>query len=752
MSDSDVLDRVTGMLVRSGWLWRRIGQPVSLEDSAGGMVFAVGYQGGEPRSRIDVVRAILTLLALAGERPDRGQPEDLYLLYTASGPGQAGVFSPRTRAWLGKCRLFRRRVRFMRVATGVEPAAGDMDTVDTGDIADAVNHLRAGGWVLTFPHTPGMATGAVVKVESWPWRLAQQAGVRVWPLHLRTRWGIGWSVISGRPRLVAGDLFLVDALRDAAMADEDWWRDWLWSVLYRPYPVPGRQTVTRSVVEDATGAVATLPQLRRRARMLAQVLAPDLVGTAPVGVLLPTSFGAVVTFFALQSMGRVVAMLNFTAGPQGVEQACRLARITTVITSRQFVAKARLQGMVEHLAPVVTVRFLEDLRGQVGLRHLLSAWWDDLLSCLSPAMSRRTWVGPRTPDDAAVILFTSGSEGVPKGVVLSHASLLANVRQAALCLDLRADDRFLNVLPMFHAFGLTLGTLAPLCLGMRLYLLPSPLESRTVAATAYTWGATLLAGTNTFLSQYGRVAGPGDFYRMRYVFAGAEPLREETRRLWQERFGLRILEGYGTTETSPVLAVNTPAACRPGTVGRGMPGMVYRLEPVTGLVAGGRLHVRGPNVMLGYIGPDGTWPLGVRDGSTDVGEYDTGDIASIDEDGFITLLGRVRRFAKIGGEMVSLAAVEQAAATLWPEYAHAATTTVDPVRGEQVVLVSECPAATRQDLTRYLREQGMSDLSAPRRIEHVAALPHLGSGKVDYPALARLLAAGNGRPGTEVEA
>ncbi len=329
------------------------------------------------------------------------------------------------------------------------------------------------------------------------------------------------------------------------------------------------------------------------------------------------------------------------------------------------------------------------------------------------------------------MLFTSGSEGVPKAVVLSHANLLANRRQIAARVDFSPADLALNALPMFHSFGLTGGFLLPLLSGVRAFLYPSPLHYRIVPEIAYATGATILFGTDTFLAGYARRANPYDFYALRYVFAGAEPVREETRRLWSERFGKRILEGYGVTECSPVIAVNTPMHYRAGTVGRFLPLMEHRLEPVAGIDAGGRLFVRGPNVMAGYL----------RDGDIEEppgGWHDTGDIVTVDVDGFVAIVGRVKRFAKLGGEMVSLAAAERIAEMAVPDIRHAVVALPDPRRGEKLVLVTEAHGFDRSRLLEAAHRLGLPEIAVPREVIEIDHMPLLGTGKTDYAAVARL--------------
>jgi acyl-[acyl-carrier-protein]-phospholipid O-acyltransferase / long-chain-fatty-acid--[acyl-carrier-protein] ligase len=439
-----------------------------------------------------------------------------------------------------------------------------------------------------------------------------------------------------------------------------------------------------------------------------------------VGVLLPTSRAALVTFFALQSQRRVPAMLNFSTGQASALAACRAADVSLVVTARRFIEKAKLEPLVAALESQATVVYLEDIRRAIGPAARLRA----LVRSVTATPRHRS----ERADDPAVVLFTSGSEGTPKGVVLSHRNLLANRHQLAAVVDISPRDVVLNALPVFHSFGLTGGLLLPLLAGVRTFLYPSPLHYRTVPELAYGINATILFGTDTFLAGYARVADNYDFYSVRYVFAGAERVKDETRRVWFEKFGIRILEGYGTTETAPALAVNTPMHFRAGTVGRLLPAIDHRLDAVTGIAVGGRLVVRGPNVMLGYLRAEAPGVLEPPPG----GWYDTGDIVEIDADGFVRIKGRAKRFAKVAGEMVPLGAVEEFVARVWPGAMHAVIAVPDAKRGEQIVLVTDRGDATRPLLASAAREAGLPEIFVPRTITHVASIPLLGTGKVDY--------------------
>jgi len=407
-----------------------------------------------------------------------------------------------------------------------------------------------------------------------------------------------------------------------------------------------------------------------------------------------------------------------------IQAACTAAEVRTIVTSRGFVNRARLEKLVDALGETVGIVYLEDLRETISLDDKSRGFFK----------YRRALV-PRDPDDPAAIMFTSGSEGTPKGVVLSHRNMLCNAAQAAARIDFGRNDKVFNTLPVFHAFGLTVGLILPLVSGVPVFLHPSPLHYRVIPELVYGTNATILFGTDTFLSGYGRAAHPYDFRSVRYVLAGAEPVKAATRRLWAEKFGLRILEGYGVTETAPALALNTPMFNRFGTVGRLLPGVEAKLEPVPGVEEGGRLYVRGPNVMLGYLKSDRPGVL-VR---PQEGWHDTGDIVTIDREGFVTIKGRAKRFAKIGGEMISLATVESLAAELWPTVLSAVVTEPDPRRGERLVLVTEEKGATHAAFQAYAKSKGAPDLMAPAEVVVVDKLPVLGSGKPDLVAVGRLV-------------
>lgn len=476
------------------------------------------------------------------------------------------------------------------------------------------------------------------------------------------------------------------------------------------------------VVEDIERAPLTYKRLITGSFVLGKQLTKFTKKDERVGVLLPNSNGVVATFFALQAYGRIPAMLNFSTGHKSMVSACETACIKTVLTSRRFVELAKLEDVITEVSKVTQIIYLEDIKSKIRLIDKLTG----LFATRFPSLIYKA--NAEDAKKAAVVLFTSGSEGSPKGVVLSHVNLQANRLQLGSRVDFSPTDCVFNALPTFHSFGLMGGTLLPVLSGIKVFMYPSPLHYRIVPELVYDTNATIMFGTDTFLSGYARVAHAYDFYSLRYLFAGAEKVKDETRRIWSEKFGVRILEGYGATETAPVLATNTPMHFQAGTVGRLLPGIKYKLEDVPGIDKGGRLIVRGPNVMLGYLRD--TNP-GVLEEPID-GWYDTGDIVEIDEHGYVKICGRAKRFAKIAGEMVSLSAVETYVSAIWPDNLHAVISIPDARKGEQLILVTENEKAERSDISSYAKENGITELMVPKTILPVSKVPVLGTGKTDY--------------------
>lgn len=482
----------------------------------------------------------------------------------------------------------------------------------------------------------------------------------------------------------------------------------------------------KPILEDQERNPLTYLDLIRGSFALGRKISAFTKAGERVGVMLPSSSGGVVTFFALHAFGRVPTMLNFTAGIRNLKAACELAGVRTVLTSHRFVEQGKLHDLIDALETMTNVVYLEDVRATVGLA-------DKLFAAAAGALPKqfRTPLSPREP---GVILFTSGSFGAPRGVVLSQANLVANCRQIAQHIELDTDWVFFNPLPIFHVFGLTGGALLPILSGLKAFQYPSPLHVKQIPPLVKDTKANVLFATDTFINQYARSAEKDELSGLTFVVCGAEKVRDETHNLIHEKFGpIPLLEGYGATECSPVIAVNKPEDNRRGTVGALLPGMETRLEPVEGIPGGGKLLVRGPNVMSGYLRPDG----GVE--PPNEGWHDTGDVVSITDDGWVKILGRVKRFAKVGGEMVSLTAAEDLAAAVWPDCRHAVVALPDPKKGERLILVTDRRDAEAAPLLAHAQQIGAPELAVPRKIIRVPEIPVLGTGKTDYVALQRIV-------------
>jgi acyl-[acyl-carrier-protein]-phospholipid O-acyltransferase/long-chain-fatty-acid--[acyl-carrier-protein] ligase len=615
-------------------------------------------------------------------------------------------------------------------------------------IRSLVQIVQRGLPLVIFPEGRLTVTGSLMKVYDGAGLIAEKTGAMIVPIRIegleqtpfsrlrpdqtRRKWWPKVTVTVLEPEPLALPEHLRGRQRRRAAGDALY--GIMSDLIFRTTPTDktiieavidaaGKQGEKRVAIADPVSGELTYKTLVTGAAVLGRKFL-DLDPEGAVGLMLPSSNGAAVAMLGLMSAGRTPAMINFTAGAAAIVLACKAAEVRTLVTSRLFVEKAKLGPVIDAVTPIARIVYLEDVRATVTLSDKLRG-----------ALGRNRPLIERQPSDPAVILFTSGSEGAPKGVVLSHRNILSNAAQAAARIDFGRSDTVFNVLPVFHSFGLTVGLTLPLVFGVRTYQYPSPLHYRLVPELIYGVNATIMFGTDTFLAGYARTANPYDFRSLRYVLAGAEPVKDATRRVYAEKFGLRILEGYGLTETAPAIALNTPMHNRFGTVGRILPGMEARIEPVEGVAGAGRLFVKGPNVMSGYVRVENP---GVIEAPED-GWHDTGDIVSIDADGFIAIRGRAKRFAKVGGEMISLAAVEALAAELWPDAPSAVVTTPDPRKGERLILATQRADATRAAFQSYAKSKGASDMMAPAEIVVVDRLPLLGSGKVDYRALSAVI-------------
>lgn len=629
-----------------------------------------------------------------------------------------------------------------------------VDPVSPFAVRSMIQAARQGLRLVLFPEGRISTTGGLMKVYDGAGMIADKAAAKLVPVRiegsqfshlshlagkLRRRWFPRVSItifpaltltldpaLLGRQRRQAAARMLHDVMVESAFAAKR-----LDTSLFASLLDAGQCHGWRSrVLMDADRTPISYRRVLLGACLIGRALERSTEVGDHIGVLLPNANGAVVAFMALQAFGRIPAMLNITAGGDGMLIACRTAGVRLVISSRRFAETGRVAKEIERLSAHVSFVWLEDIRSSLGWRSWLQGWRDVIRARYLPGATVRA-------EQAAVVLFTSGTEGTPKGVVLSHANILANCAQAAAVIDFTSVDVVFNAMPMFHAFGLTVGTLMPLLLGVPTFLYPTPLHYRLVPELIYGYDATIVFSTDTFLAGWARYANPYDFRSVRYMFAGAERLKEATRRLYADRFGVRILQGYGATETAPVLSINTPMRNAPGSVGRFMPGIAWRIEGVEGLDTGGRLWVKGPNVMLGYMRASAP---GVLEPPAD-GWYDTGDIVDLDPVGFVWIKDRAKRFAKIGGEMVPMTTGETLADRLWPGETHAVVALPDAGKGERLVLVTTSDMATVDALRRAAREQDIPEIMLPRSVIHVEQLPRLGSGKVNYPALQRMMEA-----------
>lgn len=627
-----------------------------------------------------------------------------------------------------------------------------LDPTNPMAVKSLINEIKKDKRCVIFPEGRITVTGSLMKIYEGPGMIADKSDATILPIRLdgaqytqfsrlkgrvRIRFlpqitltilpPVKFEVspeITGRQRREANADKLYDIMTEMLFESSDYKKP-LFSSLLDAKKIHGKN---HPIIVDVERKPLTYSQLIARCFILGKKIEKETKVGEYVGLMMPNINSTIVTFFAMQSCGRVPAMLNFSTGGANFIAACKVAKIKTIFTARKFIEGAKLQKLIE-LAENEKIRiiYLEETAKKIGIL--------DKICGLFKARFAEKFYQPTSAENPSVILFTSGSEGTPKGVVLSHKNIQANRFQLASRVDFSSKDTVFSALPIFHSFGLTGGTLLPILAGIKTFFYPSPLHYRIVPELVYDTNSTIMFGTNTFLSNYARFANAYDFYSIRYVFAGAEKLDEETRKTWSEKFGVRIFEGYGATETSPALSTNTPMHNKSGTVGRLMPGIKTRFEEISGITDGKKLLVSGPNIMKGYLLSDNQ---GIIVPPQD-GWYDTGDIVAIDEKGYISIKGRAKRFAKIAGEMVSLTATEVNIAKLDPKSAHAIVAIPDPKKGEQLVLMTTSQTLKRSDISAYFKENQITELSIPKEIVVVEKLPLLGTGKVDYVEVKNLV-------------
>jgi acyl-[acyl-carrier-protein]-phospholipid O-acyltransferase/long-chain-fatty-acid--[acyl-carrier-protein] ligase len=621
-------------------------------------------------------------------------------------------------------------------------------------LKDLIHHLQQDTKTVIFPEGRITVTGTLMKIYDGTGMVADKAEAAVLPVRIdggqytpfsrlhkvvrlrlfpkitikilpATRLAIPDDLKGKNRRHYSGHI-LANLMTEMMLATSNY-RQSIFTSLLEARRIHGGKHI---VAEDLERKPLTYDNLITRIMAIGNALEKITETGEAVGIFLPNSTKTLCVIFGLQLHGRVPAMLNYSTGSAGMFSACQIAKVKIVLTSRYFIELGHLTGEAEHLAEQVKLVYLEDLAAHISTADKVTAWLQ--------SKTADYWYTqkPYNPDSPAVILFTSGSEGVPKGVVLSHANILANLKQLEASISFNAQDVVLNFLPMFHSFGFTVGTMLPILHGMKVFFYPTPLHYAIIPEMAYELHATIMFGTNTFLAAYAKKAHSYDFFNMRYVVAGAEKLQETTRQLWADKFGIRILEGYGATETTPITSVNTPMYYKAGTVGRFMPAMEYKLEAIEGIEDAGQLHVKGPNIMLGYLLADNPGVLVPPKSIYGDGWYDTGDIVHVDDEGFISIRGRSKRFAKVAGEMVSLTAVETLATNAWPKAQHAAISLPDPKKGEQVILVTTQKQATVQQLADV--SSGVAAILLPKKIIIVDEIPVMATGKTNYIAVTEL--------------
>jgi acyl-[acyl-carrier-protein]-phospholipid O-acyltransferase/long-chain-fatty-acid--[acyl-carrier-protein] ligase len=623
-----------------------------------------------------------------------------------------------------------------------------MDPTHPLSLKALINHLKNDTKTVIFPEGRITVTGSLMKIYDGTGMVADKSEATILPVRIHGAEYTHFSKlrnivrlrlfpkitikilppthihaadnIHGKSRRKASGHVLADIMTDMMFATSHY-QQTIFASLLEARTVHGGG---HEVAEDLERKPLSYDTLISRSIAVANALKDKTFESEHVGVLLPNTAKSLCVVLGLQLYGRIPAMLNYSIGSAGMISACQTAQIKTVLTSRRFLEMGKLTNDAEALSQQVNLVYLEDIASQISIIDKLKA----LIQCKTV----NYWYDHTqySPDSPAVVLFTSGSEGAPKGVVLSHSNILANINQVKARISFNANDTVLNFLPMFHSFGFTAATFLPVLNGMKTFFYPSPLHYSVIPEIAYEIDATIMFATNTFLSAYGKKAHAYDFFNVRYVVAGAEKLQQTTRELWAEKFGIRILEGYGATETSPVTSVNTPLDFKAGSVGRFMPEMRYQLEPVEGIEHGGKLHVTGPNIMKGYLLPKNPGVLIPPASVFGEGWYDTGDIVEVDEEGFIHIKGRSKRFAKIGGEMVSLTVVEQLALKAWPDALHVAVSLSHPKKGEEIILLTTQKQADLKHLTDV--SKGIAAINLPRKIFTVNAIPLLGAGKPDY--------------------
>lgn len=628
--------------------------------------------------------------------------------------------------------LYRNRlIRFLMRTADVMP----FNPIEPGDIKELIAKVDGGRLCVIFAEGRVTESGGLMKIYEAPGLVADKSGAPLIPVWIegpqygyfsKTKGKLPHRplpkvrVIVGRPR----SFKLKDELRRQRdhISNEVYMilREMSFEVRYNPDISLFAQLMKTAKIHAKKGLFRRpkfVEDIQRKPQSYRDIVIKSFVlgkylkrRTEPeehVGLFLPNSVAALCSFFGLTAYDRIPVMLNFSVGAQNMVSMCKTAQVRIVVTSLAFVKTAKMEDAVKMMEEAgVKIIYLEKAAKEIGL-------WDKINAYLRYKIKRVPI--KKGGNRKAVILFTSGSEGTPKAVVLSHANIISNIKQMSAIETINVTDTVFNALPMFHSFGLVVGTLFPLFEGSKLFLYPSPLHYRVVAEIVYEIGASIMFGTDTFFRGYGRIAHPFDFHNIRFMFGGAEAVKPDTRNIWMERLGIRVLEAYGATECSPVVSANNRIFNRFGSIGKLLPAIEYKIEPVPGIEKGGELVVRGPNIMMGYILPDNPGMLVPLEG----GWYHTGDVVEIDEIGFVYIRDRIKRFAKIGGEMVSLNAVHEMVCKAYEtdgEFQYGVVAIPHESKGEQIVLATNNRNVSQDGLHAYIRANAMSELFLPRII------------------------------------
>ena len=653
--------------------------------------------------------------------------------------------------------LYRNRlIRFLMRPADVMP----FNPIEPGDIKELIAKVDGGRLCVIFAEGRVTESGGLMKIYEAPGLVADKSGAPLIPVWIegpqygyfsKTKGKLPHRplpkvrVIVGRPR----SFKLKDELRRQRdhISNEVYMilREMSFEVRYNPDISLFAQLMKTAKIHAKKGLFRRpkfVEDIQRKPQSYRDIVIKSFVlgkylkrRTEPeehVGLFLPNSVAALCSFFGLTAYDRIPVMLNFSVGAQNMVSMCKTAQVRIVVTSLAFVKTAKMEDAVKMMEEAgVKIIYLEKAAKEIGL-------WDKINAYLRYKIKRVPI--KKGGNRKAVILFTSGSEGTPKAVVLSHANIISNIKQMSAIETINVTDTVFNALPMFHSFGLVVGTLFPLFEGSKLFLYPSPLHYRVVAEIVYEIGASIMFGTDTFFRGYGRIAHPFDFHNIRFMFGGAEAVKPDTRNIWMERLGIRVLEAYGATECSPVVSANNRIFNRFGSIGKLLPAIEYKIEPVPGIEKGGELVVRGPNIMMGYILPDNPGMLVPLEG----GWYHTGDVVEIDEIGFVYIRDRIKRFAKIGGEMVSLNAVHEMVCKAYEtdgEFQYGVVAIPHESKGEQIVLATNNRNVSQDGLHAYIRANAMSELFLPRIILYMEKLPVFATGKADNVTLKKIVLA-----------